>query len=418
MGEKGVDVIDPYKVRVNFQSFWSHAQIILFSTFWESPPIFSKKAYDALGPDKMRTMVIGTGPYSLVKWEQGNVVIVKAVENHWRKTGWVDQIEFREVLEPAARRAMLETGEVDITTLVLKDQEALLTKGFARAPGVKMFIRDAMSFPGNYWEKKHHVTGKDMNRTIYNKPWIGNPDDPVSMEKARKVRWALSMAFDREGINQAILLGLGRPYGMYELSVDSPLWDKKYEVKFDPEGARKLMAEAGYADGFDVEIWSGPSGDAVPLLEAIAASWQKELKVKATLNKAVYSAFRPSIIDRTNTTIWRCGDGNSYYMGTWPKGLLLSTLAGGGYSCNNEDKFFAEHYIAMAKSTDPAQLQKLAYEHFDYLYNWRLVTGTPEFPYGLLYNPKKISEWKQYPEGKAWIFNGFNSPERIKLAGQ
>jgi len=204
---------------------------------------------------------------------------------------------------------------------------------------------------------------------------------------------------------------------MYELSVDDPIWQDKWKIPYDAAGAKKLLAEAGYPNGFECTLWSGPTGDEVTLMEAVAATWLKDLNVRCTIDKGVYGAtIRPKIIDRTNQIIWRCGDGNSQYPGTWPKGLLLSSLAAGGFNCNNDDPFYAKSYMEMAKTTDAAKLKQLATAHFEYLYQNRQVVGMPENPGGLLYNAKTVVEWKMYPEGKAWIFDAFNAPEWLKLA--
>ena len=80
------------------------------------------------------------------------------------------------------------------------------------------------------------------------------------MENARKVRWAIAMAIDRELLVETVMDGLGRPAytdGLpdSEFSKDQPggLW----HIPYDPELAKQYLAEAGYPDGFDMQLWDG-----------------------------------------------------------------------------------------------------------------------------------------------------------------
>lgn len=414
---KNMEVLDTYKVRMNYNVFWSHAQIRILTDFWEGPAVLSKKAFDALGAEGMRDKAIATGPFVVDDYTKAKSIKMHAAENHWRKTPYVATVEILEVPEAASRRAMLETGEVQISLVSVKEWPDLLAKGYAMLPEEgRAYGRTTVGFAGNHWEKTHYVTGEPLEREIRKDwPWVGDPDDPVSMEKSFKVRKALAMDIDREILNETVLAGLGRVFYLYEISLDDPVWDDKWAIPYDPSGAKQLLKEAGYPNGFTFELWTGPSGTGAELGEAMAAIWLSDLNVKTNIGKIVYSAFRPTIIERTATP-FSCGDGNSATPADWPKGLLLSSLAAGGYACDIEDRKFAELYSAMAAETDKNKRVELAREYFDYLFETMLIVGVVETPAGPLLDPKKVIEWRMHPEGKGVPVQGINSLEYLRLA--
>jgi peptide/nickel transport system substrate-binding protein len=408
-----VEKVDKYTVKLNFWSYFSPAQSKIFSTFWETVPMFSKKVFDEKGPEAMKEFLIGTGPFTVEKWVLQEGAYVNAVDKHWRKTPYVARLEMIQVVEGSVRRAMLETGEIQVAPLDPKDQPAMLAKGYKRQPE-GYFSRLTIGMAGNMWETKHYVTGKDLNRVARpDWPWVGNPADPASMEKAKKVRQAMSMDIDRDGLAAGLMKDVGRPFYMYEISTDDPNWQAKWKVAYDPKKAKQLLTEAGYPNGFTFKWRSDPASPESDISEALASTWLTDLNIKTEITKVAYSTFRPSIIDHTAIP-WFCGDGVSTFPTLWPKGLTLSSLSDGGYNCNIESPVIAKIFSTMAGESDQAKLKTLANEFFDYLNDQQLVIGVVEYPAHGFYDPKKIVEWKMRPEGKGT--GVINSPEWIKLA--
>ena len=79
-------------------------------------------------------------------------------------------------------------------------------------------------------------------------PWVGDCDNETEQENARKVRWAMSMSIDRQGIVNNILGGLGRPAGPAEMSgvTFEKYFQDKWSVPYDPEMSRQYLSEAGH----------------------------------------------------------------------------------------------------------------------------------------------------------------------------
>jgi len=253
-----------------------------------------------------KNVFVGTGPFFIKEWNNAERVVLEAVPNHWRKTAAVKNITMLQVQEKASVLAMLQTGQAAAGAAALKDRPGLLTKGFKELSdgGYEEWVN--LSFGGNYWEDKSARTGQPLTRKRdITKPWIGNPfengptydENTKSMQNSLKVRTALSLAMDRAGLAKAIMAGLGRPiYNGYQPS-DKTSYFKKgawpgtgWEIPYDPVKAKQLMVDAGYPNGFTMELWTGPTGVAPELGEAMAGAWEATLGVKTTIGKTTYEA--------------------------------------------------------------------------------------------------------------------------------
>ena len=426
-----VEVLDADTVRVHYFSFDSRGILHRFSTFWQSAGIFSKQAFDQFvaeegmdgGIEKMRDNYIATGPYKLVEWEKNTRIVVEAVPEHWRQPASVQTVRLLEVPETAARRAGLETGEWQIAgELAAKDVIALRDKGFKiqdRTGLVRLF---ALYFTGNYWEQQHVLTGEALDLTgletaLKNEiPWVGNPADADSMERAKKVRWALAMTIPQEEIFENIMQGIGEPLELGYISVNNPHWQDKWEVPFDPAKAKQYMEEAGYPDGFKIPLWVGPSGVVPEFGKAIAGSWLTNLNVKVLLENVQYSKYRPGLVQRTTSTPWisTADDGRSIFPFSFAKGAPTSSYTRGGFGAGLENSFSAETMLKMSLELDEKKRLPLAEAYFDYMHEQMLMPGVGGVPWIQVYDPKVICDWKPWPGANSNI-SGFASAESLVL---
>ena len=122
-------------------------------------------------------------------------------------------------------------------------------------------------FAGNFWARTSYgfddppkeIFPREGLKADADHPWIGNPDDDESMENARKVRWALSMAIDRESLTRNVFNGLGgSTYTYTDVMPDHERFNPEWKVEYDVEGAKKLLAEAGVPDGFEMDFLRHP----------------------------------------------------------------------------------------------------------------------------------------------------------------
>ena len=175
-----------------------------------------------------------TGPYQFVEWLPDQRVVLESNPNYWRETeGNVDRVVFQVIPDNAARFAALRAGQIDGTEQI--NVEDLDTIEMDESLAIQM-------------------------RPPLNILYVAFNFRVVELQDAR-VRRAISMAFDRDAIVEAFY-----PPGAVVAKTQVPpsLWGFNDDIPFesyDPEGARALLAEAGYPDGFSTMTIVGVDDD-------------------------------------------------------------------------------------------------------------------------------------------------------------
>jgi peptide/nickel transport system substrate-binding protein len=222
---KAVEVIDPQRVRFVLHAPWPDFLTFYASLATGAAWIVPKKYLDQVGDDGFKRHPVGLGPYRFVRSDPGIELVLEANERYWRKIPSIERIIFKGVPERPTRLAMLKTGEADLAYLMIGD-EAAAVKADPK-------LRLASVIPPAVWYLE------------FPEQW-----DPKSPWHDRRVRLAANLAIDKQAINEVERLGFGRPTGsiiprQFEFAL--PLEPFPY----DPPRARQLLAEAGYANGFD-----------------------------------------------------------------------------------------------------------------------------------------------------------------------
>ncbi len=229
---KSVDILDAHRIRFVLHSPWPD-----FLVFYATPAtgaawIVPKKYIERVGDDAFRRQPVGLGPYRFVSMAPGLEIVLEANEQYWRKKATIKRVVIKGVPDRTTRLAMLKTGEADIGYLMV-GVEAATIKADPK-------LRLARVVGPAAW-------------------WLEFPDqwNPKSPWADRRVRLAASLATDRKALNDAERLGFSRLTGSmipgnmdFALRVEPP--------PYDPAQAKKLLAEAGYPNGFD-------AGDLTPL---------------------------------------------------------------------------------------------------------------------------------------------------------
>lgn len=206
--------------------------------------------------------VLGTGPYRILSWQPEQRITMSRNDAWWDKMpGNVKEVVYTPIKSESTRVAALLSGDVDLLTDVpTQDVDRLRAD-----PKLKV------------------VDGPEV-RTIYLAPDIGSAELKYSSVKGKnpfadkRVREALSLAIDREGIKRSIMRGLSIPAGSIvapgvngnEKDVDAP-------VKADVERAKKLLADAGYGNGFEFAL-NCPNNRYVndeKICQAVIAMWAR-----------------------------------------------------------------------------------------------------------------------------------------------
>jgi len=229
---KQVDVVDAQTVRFVLHRPWPD-----FLQYYATPAtgaawIVPKKYIDKVGEDGFARQPVGAGPYKFVRMTPGIELVLEANEQYWRKKPSIKRVVFKGVPDRSTRLAMLKTGEADIGYLMV-GVEAATIKADPK-------LRLASVIPSATWWMEFLEQWKPGS------PW-----------QDRRVRLAANLALDKSGINDAERLGYSRLTGSIVPSVmEFALKIEPYP--YDPAHAKRLLAEAGYPNGFD-------AGDLTPL---------------------------------------------------------------------------------------------------------------------------------------------------------
>ena len=211
---------------------------------------FPPDYYTEVGRDDFGQAPVGTGPFMLNEWIQGDRIVLDKNPNYWRE-GFpkLDRLIFRPITESSTRAAAIQTGEVDIVNRLSPDEAAAL-EGVA---GVNL-----IEYPTN---RVYYIAFNNLTSGV------GEPtEDPT-------VRQALNYAVDVEGIIGALFAGKGRQATGFVTPADFGYDASLTAYPYDPDLARELLAEAGWADGFDIgfECPTGAYTNFEQVCEAVAA---------------------------------------------------------------------------------------------------------------------------------------------------
>jgi peptide/nickel transport system substrate-binding protein len=260
---KDVEVLNRYTVALRLKQYspelWKDALEVGLNV---QMGIVCKKYIEKVGDEKARWDPIGSGPYRLVERKSGSYLKFEAFEKHWRVVPEYKYIVMHIAPEESSRVAMLRTGETDVAPISFQTMTQLQKeKGITAAPwpgGYDIFACFGGMQPPNDKRYKEGYHGSD--------PWA----------KDIRVREAMNIAIDREAIIKAIYKGAAVP-----MSIPLGLkgWEKLPPIPYDPERAKKLLAEAGYANGFDVTVISvsdwAPAFEMPQVCEILAGSFKR-----------------------------------------------------------------------------------------------------------------------------------------------
>jgi len=426
-----MEAVEDYVVRLNYRNFDSRGMLHRFSSFWQTAGIVSSALFEAKGVEGMQDDYTGVGAFVIDEWVDDKGIQMHAFEDYWgidEGLGpFVQNFRLLQIGEAASRRAMLETGEAQIADVPLKDFPELIQNGYAVQKGAGFNTIDNISMAGNYWEQFSALTGAPLERDRdTSKPWVGNPfengdefdENTASMQSSMKVRNAFAWAIDRQALLDSILGGLGfvnyQPY----LSMQNPNYKSEWDWGTDYDLSRSLLAEAGYADGFEMDFHLRDQAVFHETGEAVAATWLSELGVKANLIKAAYSTYRPGLVARTTNTpaFAVCGDENkANFPYDWAHGFVKSSMSAGGYGVGQEIPYASKSYLGMAGEPDKAAREALASEFYTNNRKFANCIGIFERPVWVLYDSDEVIAWDQRPmaNGNQSAMNNYRS---IKLA--
>jgi peptide/nickel transport system substrate-binding protein len=220
-----VETPDARHVRFKLEKPWPD-----FLTFYGSATgagwIVPKNYIEKVGEEGFKKAPIGAGPYKFVSFNPGVELVLEAFDRYWRHPPHVKRLVFKVVPEETTRLAALKRGEIDIAYSIRGElaEELQRTPGLTLKPAVVQGVFNI--YFADQWQPKS--------------PWHDE-----------RVRRAASYAIDRDGINQALTLGYSLVTGNAIVADHNEFFWQPPAPVYDPDRAKKLLAEADFPKGFD-----------------------------------------------------------------------------------------------------------------------------------------------------------------------
>ncbi|MEM6615433.1 MAG: ABC transporter substrate-binding protein [Pseudomonadota bacterium] len=240
----GVDVVDPHTIHIHTDgqaATLPNDFIRLFIVSSEAAADYSTPETAAEGFNS-GAAAIGTGPYKYVSWEPKGDLVLERNDDYWRGQGAWETVIRKEIPNDSSRLAALKAGQVDVINYVSSVDYLALE----RDADIDAIIGDSVYIMNLQLDQREEtplvraLDGSDL------------PENPF---RDLKVRQAIDHAIDRQTMVEIVLEGLGKPAnqmmppGFFGSSEDIPT------PEHNPDRAKELLAEAGYPDGFEVDLY-------------------------------------------------------------------------------------------------------------------------------------------------------------------
>ncbi len=348
--ENGIELVNDYEFTVSM----SKPQIFLDWDLTDAQgnlgvPV-DKSYYDSVGEDEYARNPIHTGVYQWTDHLKGDFIEMTAWGEHWREGVplW-ESVLIKTIPEESTRIAALKAGEVDVINLSRERVTEIEEAGF------RVYPRPGQAVIGFYF----HQQWEDV-------PWADV-----------RVRKAMNIAIDRDEIVEFIFAGRGSPGIVYPMPLSGEVyggwdrWGPKLEpYPYDPEGAKSLLEEAGYGDGFSITMHSYPRPDAPegPRLVEALAGYFEAIGIDVTI-QPIDSA--TSIAERLafnlSNTMTFLDAPNRPFPGF--AGLMYGLEHSEGQGRSTEDPAFDATIEAMQETLDPVEAERRFLDVYNYIYD-------------------------------------------------
>ncbi|MFC1928250.1 ABC transporter substrate-binding protein [Chloroflexota bacterium] len=373
---ESLEVKDPYTLVIHQKtpSGYTH---VMFTIENYHIPIVCKKHLETVGIDEANLHPVGSGPWRLVEHEFGDYLKYEAAEEHWRVVPEFKNLVIRIVPEESTRVAMLKAGQIDATAIGPASMAEIPKEDFTISVLPVGGANTCIIFGGMVMsEDKRYVEG-------YHKqdPWADV-----------RVREAMNIAIDREALNKALEKGTAREAA---ISLQTKGWEELEPIPYDPDRAKKLLAEAGYPNGFSFDLVSSPTHPGCPMLpketEAVAGYWI-EIGLEPKIIPLEFGAWRNTLL----------------------KAEAAGTLTSYKYSYAVDYAAFLDHYMPdgtqavfqdaeltrlgekIMNEPDPMKQEPLYEEYTKYQRNNYVTVPLFIIPQIVVSNRQQVGEWPPY----------------------
>ncbi len=294
---------------------------------------------------------IGTGPYKLKSYVKGTGIEMERNEGYWGAKPHWKTVKMVPVPNAGPRLTGLMSGDYDVI----------------ESPA-------ARDLPRIKENSKLDFVATPSTRLIFFQPDSGRAQSPFVKAADGKnplqdlrVRQAISMAIDRKAIVQRLMDGMATVANQYMPAGMFGSLDKPAEIKFDPEAAKKLLAEAGYPNGFELTLTT--TNDRYindgQIAQAVA-QYLTRIGIKTTVDAQAAAIYFPKRAKREFSFAiggWPSENGEAsglfqYWVASTNKDQGLGTSNYGGFSNAAFDKVFVPAMALMDSAQRKAEYQK------------------------------------------------------------
>ncbi len=273
-----VEIVDPLTVR-----FHTAVPYPLMPTDMASVQIISRHVGDGASTEDYNSgkAAVGTGPYRLVSYRAGDRTEFVRNDAYWRGPQPWARVSYRFIANDASRTAALLAGDVDLIDQVPSNDLARLRQNPRLNISEIQGLRLIYLIP-DYSRTENPVFVTDND----GRPLPRNPFQDS------RIRRALSIAIDREALASRIMEGTAKATGQW-LPPGSYSYNPEVQVpRFDPDGARRMLAEAGFPQGFRMTLTT--PNDRYPndarTAQAVAQMWTR-IGVRTEVQAVPWAAY-------------------------------------------------------------------------------------------------------------------------------
>ncbi|MPZ28332.1 MAG: hypothetical protein GEV12_18445 [Micromonosporaceae bacterium] len=342
-----VQVVDELTVR------WHLAQPEALLTQYLSVWPILPPQYTTEDPGRLATALVGTGPYKVKTFSAGYEVLLERNETYWGTAPAYREVSYRTIDSAETQMSALLSGEVQIAADLLPQQAQSLESNET----VQIVSKPKLLLA--------YVTMDSRGRT--------DPDGPLT---DKRVRQAINQAVDVDSIIDNLLLGYGTRIGSIAHPAQFGFDESVAPWPYDPSTAQRLLAEAGYADGFELRMISQTAG--ITAQAEAAQAIQRDLEAVG-LQVSLETMTDPTAVGQ----VVRGGEaGPLFQFGNAARGIFdvgagLSSFTSDSPFSYFDNPEFMTLYQEQAVTLDPdrrqvilGDLQRLLHEEAPVLFQW------------------------------------------------
>tara|TARA_R110001583_G_scaffold32107_5_gene109910 strand:- start:15847 stop:17454 length:1608 start_codon:yes stop_codon:yes gene_type:complete len=346
---------------------------------------YADNMLEAGTPEQVDLLPVGTGPFQLVQYQKDAVIRYKANPDYWEGPAAIDNLIFAITPDSTVRYQKMKAGECH----VMPYPNPADLKAMDADPSINLMSQE----------------GLNVGYLGYN-----TKKEPFTKTEVRK---ALNMAINKDAILEAVYQGAG---SKAKNPIPPTIWSYNNDIvddPYDPEAAKKMLADAGYPNGFETDIWAMPvqrpyNPNARRMAEMIQADWAK-IGVKAKIVSYEWGEY----LERTKK-----GEQGSFLMG-WtgdngdPDNFLAVLLGCDAVGSSNRAQWCNEDFdklIQQAKTTSDVLERTRLYEQAQVVFKEQAPWAT--IAHSVVFEPvrKEVENYKIDPFG-GHIFYGVDIKE-------